>query len=151
VRSTSARSNRQSSSACHRHAPSFAQFPTSRLTRASAHYIVQNSTSIPEILNNAAAQHVSVLPHYIPQGAAGGHGCASQHMNMAIKRHPLARLRFAWRPGCIFAKLVTKVAKQSSLKVVLLQSTEENRSARDRHDDQTAPRLHVRIGDQSAR
>ena len=85
-------------------------------------YLQQYSPSIPKTLNDNFAQHVRPLSHYELQGAAGGRGARSQHMNMAIKRHLLARLRFAWPQACIFAKLVTKVAKQSSANVVLLQT-----------------------------
>ena len=85
-------------------------------------YPQQYSSSIPKTLNDNFAQHVCPLSHYELHGAAGGRGAPSQHMNMAIKRHLLARLRFAWPRACIFAKLVTKVAKQSSANVVLLQT-----------------------------
>jgi hypothetical protein len=62
-----------------------------------------------------------------------------------------AHLEFIRPLQGIFAKLVTKVAKQSSLKVVSLQNEQEIPVGEDREDDQTALRLRVwRVSDQSA-
>jgi len=47
-------------------------------------YLAQYFPSIPEILNDTAAQPVCALPHYIRQGPAGGRGPVSQHLDMAI-------------------------------------------------------------------
>ena len=107
------------------------------------HYLAVSNASIVAILDRAPASsgfpcHVRVCGDFSRRSTAPLRTSLLQFGDTGY-----AGLNFFSHTMRIFDKLVTKVAKQSSLKVVLLQSTEENRSARDRHDDVDSPRLRV--------